>query len=181
MKPPSLELVQEGGLPPAFEVDAPQPTVDELAGVLDREANILLELRDALERQCGHVAANDVAAVNASVDDIGRLLLALEETRRHRRATMARLTGGAGSALATALDARGAGDIATRRSRLRHAALEAARAAAVNRAVLRRALEAGDSFLQALFSSAADPCPAYGPGERRDRSGASGLLLNRRA
>jgi hypothetical protein len=69
--------------------------------------------------------------------------------------------------------------LAVSRKRLRDAAAAVAREVAINRDVLQRAVESGEAFLQALFSSTGLATPVYGTGEK-DESPA-GVLLNRRA
>ena len=66
------------------------------------------------------------------------------------------------------------------RRRLRAAGRAVVREATINRAVLRRAIAQGDSYLQALFAAAGTP--AYGPAERAPgRAAGAGVLVNRRA
>ena len=57
---------------------------------------------------------------------------------------------------------------------------ETAREAAVNRTVLKRTVEAGEAFLQALFTGVSEPQTVYRAGERREDDG-SGFLLDRTA
>jgi hypothetical protein len=54
-------------------------------------------------------------------------------------------------------------DLVATREAVRHAAEAASRELAINQTILRRALEAGDAFLQQLFSSAAHVMPAHPP------------------
>jgi len=184
MKPQSLQLALEASRPPAPLPGRGAGPLAELTAALEHEAAAIRGLREALVQQRAAVAANDAAAVNASVDDVGRILLAVEEARRQREAMVAALAGGPGATLEGlgAPDARpGRAAFDTARAALRRAAEEAAHEAAVNRAVLRRAVEAGEAFLQSLFSSAADPSPVYAPAEGRERPGAPGFILNRKA
>ena len=57
-----------------------------------------------------------------------------------------------------------------------------AREVAINHHVVRRALDAGEAFIQLLFSTVADPNPAYMPTHRNggDMSPTGGILLNKR-
>jgi len=184
MKPQSLQLALEASRPPAPLPGRSAGPLDELTAALEHEAAAIRELREALVQQRAAVAANDVDGVNASVDDVGRILLAVEEARRQREAMVATLTGTAGASLeglGTLGGRPGAAPFAAARAALRRAAEETAHEATVNRAVLRRAVEAGDAFLQSLFSSATDPSPVYTPAERRDRPGTPGFILNRKA
>jgi hypothetical protein len=73
-------------------------------------------------------------------------------------------------------------ELETARNRVKRAALQTSQDLAINQHILRRALEAGDQFLQRLFSMGNDPAPSY----QRADSGAdgtprSGLILNRTA
>ncbi len=184
MKPQSLQLALEPSRPPAPLPGHGAQPLGELTAALEHEAAAIRGLRESLVQQRAAVAANDAAALNASVDDVGRILLAVDEARRQREAMVRALAGspdapleglGAGSARPAAQA------FAAARAALRRAAEEAAHEAAVNRAVLRRAVEAGDAFLQSLFSSATDPSPVYAPRERRERPGGAGFILNRKA
>jgi hypothetical protein len=154
----------------------------ELANALDRETEIVEELRDTLIRQREAVASTEADAVNVTVDAIGRILLTLEAARRGRAAMLESLTGDTAmrldhleAAMAMALPS----TLAVSRKRLRDAAAAVAREVAINRDVLQRAVESGEAFLQALFSSTGLATPVYGTGEK-DESPA-GVLLNRRA
>ncbi|HTO74218.1 MAG TPA: hypothetical protein VMJ30_10365, partial [Gemmatimonadales bacterium] len=72
--------------------------------------------------------------------------------------------------------------VAAARRAIQHAALKATEDVAVNQQVLKRALEAGESFLQQLFTTASDALPTYGAGEARpDKPSAMGVLVNRTA
>lgn len=160
--------------------------MDELAAALEREAALTTQLRDALSRQRASVAIDDVAAVLASCDEVSRLLMTLEESRRARGGAMRRLTGDATDPL-TSLEARLGTTLSARlrdaREALRVAAGETATEAAVNHTVLRRAVEAGEAFLQTLFSTTNDPEPVYRSSDRQDESAGAGAgwLLDRKA
>lgn len=163
---------------------APLDALGELADALAVEVRMIDELRQALLRQRSGVAADDPAAIDDSVSAMARTLLTLEEARRRRLALTGQLVGGApvpltelARVLGPALPAPLAAAIAT----VRRAALDVAREVAINQHILRRALEAGDAFLQQLFSGAA-PAPAYGTRDRGTDAGpASGVLLDRTA
>ena len=154
----------------------------ELARVLVREADVVHELREALVRQRAGVAADSTPAVHGSCDDIARILVALDSTRRHRASLLENLVGRTPAtleALGTELGGALPPPIAEASVALRREALGAAREAAVNRTVLQRTVEAGEAFLQALFTNAGAPEAVYRPGERRDDDG-SGFLLDRK-
>ena len=184
MKPQSLNLVLEASRPAAPAASGAAQSLDRLTAALEHEIVAIRELGETLVQQRSAVAASDVAAVNASVDDVGRLLLAVDEARRHRVAVVAELGGSPGTSLGDfepPPGAQGAGSYAAARTALRREAEKAAHEAAVNRTVLRSAVEAGNAVLQALFSSSVEPSPVYRAAERPDRPGTPGFILNRRA
>lgn len=155
--------------------------VNELTGALCQELRLIDDLRQALLWQRAAVAADDPGAIEASVHAIGRTLLTLEEARRRRGALIALLAGSATIALSE-LDSHLGIDMpesfALAREAARRAAAATARELATNQTILRRALDAGDAFLQQLFSSTTDPMPVYTPSPKPEpRSG--GFLLNR--
>ncbi len=154
--------------------------LDVLASALAREAETVRELRDALQRQRAAVAANDADAVNASVDSIHAILLAVNEARRARAEILRAAWGDPELKLESLERALGAPlplSVLTASAALRGAAEDVAREAAINGAVLRHAVQEGEDFLQTLFSSVAEPSGSYS-GERRDTAGA---VVNRRA
>lgn len=161
----------------------PAALAAELATAFEREAQAVGELRDALARQRQGVATDSVAAVNASCDDIGRILVALDAARRARLALLGPLAP-AGEPHRDALERLFGGSLpdvlADAHAALRTAAEGAAREASINRAVLRRTIESGEAFLQALFSNVAEPQPTYRGGERPGEGG-PGFLLDRKA
>jgi hypothetical protein len=137
--------------------------VDELTGALCHELRLIDDLSQALMRQRMAVAADDPGAVESSMQAIGRTLLTLEEARRRRGALMALIIGDATVALADLeiqLGFPAPDDFVTAREAVRGATEAASRKLVINQAILRRAAEAGDAFLQELFSSTAAPVPA---------------------
>jgi hypothetical protein len=161
----------------------PDQRFGDLVEALLEESRMIDELRHALLRQRAGVAADDVETVEASLHSIGRTLLTLEEARRRRGALTALITGGDPAPLESLEEAIGVlpANLAGARSAVKRAAMQAAQEIAINQHVLRRAIEAGEAFLQHLFSSAADPAPNYGSGDRSPDPAASGFLLNRTA
>jgi hypothetical protein len=156
--------------------------LSELARVLVREADVVRDLREALVRQRAGVAADSTADVHGSCDDIARILVALDNARRHRASLLGHLAGGAPGTLedlARELGGTLPPPLAEAAQALRREAEGTAREAAVNRTVLQRTVEAGEAFLQALFTDAGAPEAVYRPGERRDDDG-SGFLLDRK-
>jgi multidrug resistance efflux pump len=154
----------------------------DLTAALRREVETVRSLRETLVRQRAGVAADSPDAVHASCDDIGRILVALDNAKRYRQALLAALVPG-GEPTFEALDAALEGGLPPAldeaRATLRAEAEETAREAAVNRTVLKRTVEAGEAFLQALFTGVAEPEAVYRAGERREDDGA-GFLLDRK-
>lgn len=158
-------------------------TLAELTRALDHETGLVRELCEALVRQRAGVASGAPEAIHAGAEDIGRILFTIEEARRTRRELVDSLTGNPEAPLERVESAFGTAVPVTftqRRRALRLAADQAMREATINRSVLRHALEAGEAYLQALFSSP-DALESYGPPDRREDSAATGMILNRRA
>ncbi len=155
----------------------------DLAEALLYEANVIEELRQALLRQRAGVAADDAEMVEASIHAMGRTLLTLDEAKRRRSALTALIAGGEPTPidrLETLLGGSLPPDVEEARGMVKRSALMAAQDVAINQHILKRALEAGDVFLQRLFSMAQEPAPGYQRGERAVEP-AAGLLLNRTA
>ena len=176
---PDRSLTTRVGEPPAALAAA----LRELTGTLEREAEAAGELRDSLVEQRAAVASGEARALDGSVDAISRLLLRLQELRRSRGEQLAALAGDAGlgiEQLAGELEVDLPPRLDEARRALRRAAGEVVREATVNRAVLRRTVESGEAFLQALFSAVAGPAPVYAPVPHPDEGQArGGLLVNR--
>lgn len=160
---------------------------DDLAATLNQEARLLDELREALLQQRAGVASNDAAVVESSIQMMGRTLLTLGEARQRREALIGRLAGQPVSSLSISdleelLSQPLPANVQTARAVARRSGAAVAREVAINHHVVRRALEAGESFIQLLFSSVADPNPAYMPFHKNggDMSQTGGLLLNKR-
>jgi hypothetical protein len=157
--------------------------LQELTASLQGEARLIEELGAALERQRGGVAADDAAAIETSVQAVSRTLLTLEAARRRRVELTEHLAGREGAGLdelerelGRALPA----PLVQAREAVRRAAAAVQRQAAINQTVLRRALDAADAYLQALFSGAAEPSPVYQAAARPAEHRPSGVLLNRK-
>ena len=162
----------------------PADTLKHLATALHEEAGLVERLHDILLEQRTAVAADDAAGVNAAVDDLGRLLLTLEQARRTRSQLVDAVAGRHGVSLdelEPLLPFALPRPVVLAQAELRTAAERAAHAARINHRILRRAVEAGDAFLQELFGTAV-PVPAYLPADRPATvpRGPS-LLLNRTA
>ena len=155
----------------------------ELAALLDREAVAAEQLVAVLLEQRGAVAANQPEAVNATVDAIGRILLALTEARERRAALNLEIAGEREVPLDRLVERLGvplSREFVEARVRLRRAAEDVTREATINRAVLGRTLQAGQAWLQALFSTAFDPTPGYRADDRSE-PGTPGVLFDRSA
>jgi hypothetical protein len=161
-------------------VDGPPTT--QLVHVLRGEVAILEELRAVLARQRQGVATNDHQVIETSVREMGRALFTLEEARRGRQALVAMLCGRDVESL-TDLESWFPGvpeDLIDARDAVRASAASAARDLAVNQHVLDRALQAGDAFLQRLFSGA-DANAGYRQRVERDEPRRDAVLVNRTA
>jgi hypothetical protein len=173
------------GTRPRGEAAAVQRELTVFAGALDEEAVLAESLRDALVSLRASIATSEAGAIASSVEVIGRELFALQEARHRRGRMLADLAGDATfplSELTGHLEVPSPPALTAARARLRAAAEGVLREAAINRAVLRRAIDHGDRFLQSLFASATGQASAYGPGERTTaRVPAPSVLVNRRA
>ena len=115
-----------------------------LADALDRERRLLGELAAVLRRQREGVATEDVQAVDDSVFAAYRVMRTIEEARRRRRAVIGLLAGVADTPireLEAALGPRMTPAVAAARDGLELTARSVAREIAINREVLRQAIE----------------------------------------
>lgn len=184
MNPLKLSIVQEQpGARLALPVDV-EARLEALRAALLRESELVIQLRDELLRQRAAVAHSQTAAVEGTSEATSRLMLALDEARRRRGEIVAAMTGDAEvpidhleAQLGHALPP----DLESARLTLKRAAAEAAREAAINRVVLKRAVEAGETFLQDLFSGGASTPPTYGSTPSAPPAPPSGRLLDRKA
>jgi len=155
--------------------------LEALASALGRELELVRELRQALRDQRAGIASHHTAAVEDSLQRVGHLLMALEERRRARAQLLETMAGTSNSSLAWIDDLPAPpAALGVVRHELRTAAREVAHEVAVNHEVLRRSVEAGDAFLQALFSSVRGIDPCYRP-EAAPPEPATGVIMNRRA
>ena len=136
--------------------------LDDLTRALGHELRLIEDLGQALMRQRAAVAADDPEAIESSVHAIGRTQLTLDEAGRRRGALIALVAGDDAIALSDLEAHVGCfppdGFVAAKAA-VCCAAEATSRDLAINQTILHRALEAGDSFLQQLFSSTADPMP----------------------
>jgi hypothetical protein len=134
---------------------ARSPAYGGLTEVIAQETRGLEEFAEVLERQRVAVSNGDRAALDASVEDLDRLLLRLAKLREQRQMMVDSLSGDRGLALGDFLSRFGEGlplPIRYAHRALRHAAELAARASRINSVVLRRVLDSERAFLQSLFS-----------------------------
>lgn len=157
--------------------------LEHLADGIEHELALVTELRELLAAQRVAISACDAEAVQRSCDQVARTLQAMESAGRARSAVfevlgvpsqtpLSALPEFLGDALPERLEAA--------RTALRAAAEQTAAEASVHHLVLRRTVESGEAYLQALFSSATDPEPVYRTSER-SAEGAAGFLLDRKA
>jgi FlgN protein len=147
---------------------------------LETEGGLLKDLRGALREQRDALARDDAPALEAIVHQIGRTLLAIRETRRHRSALIAAVTGSSDAPLSAAiglLRPPEAEPVEALCRELHQAAMAASRELAINQSVLRRAIQTGEQFLQQMLTA---PVDGEGAGYPAAAS-ASGLLFNPRA
>ena len=155
--------------------------VERLITALGRETALLTELAEALARQRGAVARNDVPALEADVAVAGRVLLTLQDAHRLRGEILVAM--GADreqplAHLAATLPAALMARVERSRVALAAAADAATREATINRSVLRSALDAGDAYLQALFTGGLST--PYTPGDGRPApAGPAGVLVDK--
>ena len=152
-----LSLVMEG--PAGGGGVETSARLTDLAGALIQEQRLIEELRQALLRQRAGMASGDPVLIDESVYAIARSLLTLEEARRRRRASLtAAVMGRPGVALSDLESFVGVlpAPLLAAREAVHRAAEVTAQDLAINQKMIRQALEAGDAFLQQLFSGAAD-------------------------
>jgi hypothetical protein len=172
---------------PATEILTPEARLrrlDALAQALADEGRATEELIAALRRQRAGVAASDYRQVDESVRAMSRILMTLDEARKHRTALATRITDGKPVPLAKLEEHLGAPlpePLAAVREAVCRSAELAANEIAINQRVLRRALESGDAFLQRLFSTLAPTGGVYGSPARQTEPEGGSVLLNRTA
>ncbi len=160
-----------------------QRAVKLLAVALLHEVDLLEDVRAALLEQRAGVASNDAERIEGGTHRLGRSLLTIEEARRHRSDLTSVLGGGRPlnlSELELVLPQQMLADLSEARGQLRTAANDVAREVAINDLVVRRALDAGESFIQVLFSTVAGPPATYDGAVSAVESTGGGVLLNRR-
>jgi hypothetical protein len=154
--------------------DDPNAALDHLASSLEREAALADELASALERLRGALARNDLAALDADVAAAGRVLVTLGEARRARRERLSALAHDADATLEQLASRLGRPipvRLAAARRTLAASASRATREAAINREVLRGAMNAGAAYVQALFGESFTASYSAGPKHEASRGG----------
>jgi hypothetical protein len=158
-----MQSLKAAGPGPSDLVRSDEPVIPRL--VRGRTAQLTRALRDEVEqleglravlaRQRRGVAANDPEILDASVRELGRALLTLDEARRGRQALVSLLRGEDGGSLSDLeswFPGRVPQELIAARDAIFVAAASAESDLALNQDVLDGALQAGDAFLQCLFS-----------------------------
>ncbi len=174
-----MTLATPTGLAP----EARPAAFDRLTEGLERELALVTELRELLASQRAAIATGDTEAVQQSCDRIAQVLQSMESARRVRTSALEALHVPADTPLSSLpehLDGPMPAALEAARVALRAVAEQTAADAAVHHVVLRRTVESGEAYLQALFSSANDPEPVYRTTERAPDPSA-GFVLDRRA
>jgi hypothetical protein len=151
-----LSLVMEG--PAGAGAVATSARLTDLAGALVQEQRLIEELRQALLRQRAGMATGDPELIDGGDYAIARTRLTLEEARRRRASLATAVVGRPGVALSDLESFVGVlpAPLLVAREAVHRAAEVTAEDLAINQSMIRQALEAGDAFLQQLFSSGAD-------------------------
>lgn len=132
------------------------PLIDGLVDTLQSERKLLDDLRSVMVRQRDAVAQDDLQGLDDTVFAVQRVLLTLNEARKRRRTLSTRLGCDADTAprhLPDALGVQGTDAVRQASEALELAARELSREVAVNRAVLRQGLTAGEEFVRMLTGS----------------------------
>jgi hypothetical protein len=162
---------------------SPRPdSADALAALtreLTVETELLRDLRAALIAQRSALVADDAVALEEVVNQIGRTLLTVREARRQRN-LLAELVAGEPDAtlstVAAGLPTAAADSLRERCRGLHELAIAVGRELAINQAVIRRAIESGEHYLQHLLT-----VPATEGYQPRGSEARSGLILNQSA
>ena len=131
----------------------------DLARALVQEQRLIEELRQALLRQRTGIATGDPEMIGGSDHAIARTRLTLEEARRRRALLATAVVGRPGVALSDLESFVGVlpASLLAALEAVHRAAEVTAQELAINQRMVRQALEAGDAFLQQLFSGASRP------------------------
>jgi hypothetical protein len=151
-----LSLVMEG--PAGTGAVGTSARLTDLAGALVQEQRLIEELRQALLRQRAGMATGDPESIDRSDYAIARARLTLDEARRRRASLATAVVGRPGVALSDLESFVGVlpAPLFAAREAVHRTAEVTVQDLAINQRMSRQALEAGDAFLQQLFSSAVD-------------------------
>ena len=167
-----------------FQTEDTPDWLTALSRALRDEASILEQLENAMASQRAAVAANDDDALRVSSQAVGRVSRTLEAAKKRRASVVHYLTGREDLALNQLEYYLGEPlplELDTARAQVRLAAQSVAREAVVNKAVLRRAKDANDAFLQELFSAVSRSGAVYGRSPVENEGEIHGRFLNRKA
>lgn len=157
--------------------------VESLADAFRREAKLLLDLQDVLQRQRNAVAKDDLPVVDETVYSAQRIFRTLAEARRQRRAILEILgldREASVDALEELLGSRMTVDLGLARSELQEAARRVSRELSVNRKILQGAIATGEDLIQGLRGASAKGAGVYGPGSGTGApKGDGGFIINR--
>jgi hypothetical protein len=160
------------------------PMLETLLEALLSERHLIEELLSIVYKQREAVAADDLQGVDDSVFGVQRVLLTLNEARKRRRTINVRLGFDEDIPLRQLVELLGplaSEPLKRALDDLQKSARSLSREVAVNRQVLREALNASDDYVR-LLTGAAAPKVGYGEGvaSARDTRGAA-YVVNRRA
>ncbi len=165
------------------QTKGPEWDIDAFSDALRREAKLLLDLGEVLERQRTAVARDDLAVVDETVYSAQRVFRTLAEARRRRKALLdilgidpeVRL-----EALDSVLGTRMTPAVGLAREELKEAARRLSSELTVNRKVLQGAISSGDELIRGLTGGGSADPGVYGPpANERPGGGDSGLIINR--
>ena len=156
----------------------PDEGFEALTRGLSVEEGLLRDLRAALVVQRSALAADDTARLEDVVNQIGRTLITIREARRHRGVLAELIVGAPNAGLSAVAESVSPSRAASFRAacrRLHELAVLVNRELSINQAVIRRAIESGEHYLQHLLT-----VPTEGYRGRPDDA-PSGLILNESA
>lgn len=157
--------------------------VDSLAEALRKEAKLLLDLKEVLQRQRAAVAQDDLAIVDETVYSAQRIFRTLAEARRQRRAIL-EILGVDREAGVDALDGVLGGrmtiDLSLAQEELREAARRVSGELNVNKEILKGAIASGEGLIRGLRGGSDKSSGVYGPqADVQPSRGDGGLIINR--
>jgi hypothetical protein len=152
---------------------------ERLTGLLQRETQTWRDLQDAARRQRAHVAAGNVSGVNEETGRMESLIGVLDEHAEVRRRLLREL-GGEPLCTLSELESRMGRMPGPPLVRARAELLRTARGVAselvVNRSLLRRSLEGGEAFFQAVLAHLGEALPRCGEATTPHEGGPSIFL-----